>query len=86
LRSGGRVPRSLVWLSEQTLPAPLGAVLAGPWWRVPLARARRASRGRDPVYKPRPPTARALYEVVRDNLETLCGAIAVRVPKRRPRT
>ena len=38
------------------------------------------------VYKPRDPRTTALYEVVRDNLETLCGAIgdgaiAVRIPK-----
>jgi len=38
------------------------------------------------VYKPRDPRTTALYEVVRDNLETLYGAIedgaiAVRIPK-----
>ena len=38
------------------------------------------------VYRPRRPETRALYEVVRDNLETLYGAIedgavAVRIPK-----
>ena len=38
------------------------------------------------VYKPRDPRTAALYEVVRDNLETLYGAIkdgaiAVRIPK-----
>jgi hypothetical protein len=38
------------------------------------------------VYKPRDPRTTALYEVVRDNLETLYGAIedgaiAVRIPR-----
>ncbi len=38
------------------------------------------------VYRPRAPETTALYEVVRDNLETLYGAIddqalAVRIPK-----
>jgi len=38
------------------------------------------------VYKPRDPQTTALYEVVRDNLETLYGAIedgaiAVRIPR-----
>ncbi len=38
------------------------------------------------VYRPRKPETTALYEVVRDNLETLYGAIddqalAVRIPK-----
>ena len=41
------------------------------------------------VYKPRDPRTTALYEVVRDNLETLYGAIgdgaiAVRIPKHAP--
>ena len=54
--------------------------------RAGLSRRRNGVESCTPFYRPRRPEATALYEVVRDNLETLYGAIddgaiAVRIPK-----